>query len=436
MQMSHNQRSNTLVESASRGNPIERDSLGRPHYRRPMSGKASLMVRTAKHHNLSVTSHCRDLHPRISQDRQEGKSVVLLAVDGGPDLSVKHQTNVYQYGLLWKEMNLEAMIVYDYGPYQSAMNPIERIWAPVTKSLSGVIFHDKVRIDNDNPTRPPMFESLPPHQQTELQPNVLEQKEKKIFDTAMRECTQIISQHAVYGNESVLCNFVECFSVEEKSDKDTYESMFLFTKAPLYDLKSKKNQDHIAAFAFVCKHLVRQHNVITFCVCKNPSCSHCTKFTNTSRATKCLQEYGYRLPNPEYSTTHKDHYMTFIELESKYKGKRDLPKLDKNQPSQEDLGKCNLKGCRNFRFFSISDKDRHLRLLHGGKRAIKESSLPTAIENPKIGKPKSRVTKKIKSVTVHKCQFPHCGIIFGTYHQLREHKIKEKHMVRRGRKSK
>lgn len=419
-------RASPYIQTEHPNNPIERDHLGRAHYKRPMSGKANLIVRTAKHHNLSVTSHCGDIKPRLQQDVEEGKTVALLSVDGGPDLSVKHQANIYQYGLLWKECLLQSLIVFDYGPNQSALNPIERIWSPVTKTLSGVIFHDRVRINSNDPNKPPTFEELAPCKQSDLTPSELDEKEKKVFNTAMEECCELISRHAVYAGDSVLCHAVECFSIEEKSDKDTYESMLNFTKAPLYKLHEKENKKHLAEYSFVCKHLVRQHNVVTFVICKSDKCSHCRQFVDVSEATKCIQNYGYRLPNPEASATHKGHFMSFIQLEAKYKGKHSLPRLDRHQPSQENHGVCSMKGCRGFRYFSDHDEDRHLKLLHGGKRAIADAALPPGKDNPKIG-----TCKAPANLT---CQFPNCGIKFSTAYALNQHKKKENHKTERGRK--
>ena len=130
--------------------------------------------------------------------------------------------------------------------------------------------------------------------------------------------------------------------------------------------------------------------------------------------------------------------LTFIELEAKYKGKQQLPTLDRHQPSQENHGMCKLKGCRGFRFFSDHDEDRHLKIVHGGKRAIANAVVPPAKDNPKIGSTNKAARKSVttKPAANVKCQFPNCDKRFTTAYQLNQHKKMENHMAKRGRKMK
>ena len=82
-----------------------------------------------------------------------------------------------------------------------------------------------------------------------------------------------------------------------------------------------------------------------------------------------LQKLGGRLYQPVPSDSIEGHYKTYMECDSFHRHNK-LPPVDSHQPSQDsiDLGICTTAGCQGYRFLSESDKKRHLRLAHGGKR--------------------------------------------------------------------
>ena len=419
-----------LVTSHSIEHPIESDALKRKHYKRPVSGIAYLTIRTAKHHNLSITSHVTDLQPRIEEDVRDGKVAVVISVDGGPDLAVRNLANIMEYGRLWKTTNLQVLIVFDYGAKQSALNEIERIWSPVTKTMSGIHLHDKVVTSEKivDGVKVKTWEKESPANQTKLSDEERDAKEAKVFNTAMEEAQTLISENAVYGGERVLCSIIKCFSSEESSDRKNYQKLYDFTKSKTIKAgQAAKNKDHVKDLKFISRHLTRQHNCLTFVLCKSSKCSHCKDIT-PAQCTKNLQSNGYRLPDPEMSTKHPGHYLTFMDLEEKYRY-CELPRADMEQPSRrkKNFGRCRELGCREYVFMSAADETRHINLAHGGKRSG-TPLLPPAKDRPKIGaatKPKPHNRK---------CQV--CGVVYKSEHQLVKHKKATGHVARRGRKSK
>ncbi|CAF1123564.1 unnamed protein product [Didymodactylos carnosus] len=66
------------------------------------------------------------------------KSIAILTTDNDPDWSRKSPCNVYNYGQLWKKLNLDALILNTYTPGNSHYNPVERLMSPLSNWLVGL----------------------------------------------------------------------------------------------------------------------------------------------------------------------------------------------------------------------------------------------------------------------------------------------------------
>jgi len=73
-------------------------------------------------------------------------------------------------------MNLDFFSVFSYAARYSAFNPIEHLWSPLRNKLAGVVF--KSKLDG---------EDKPPSAQTKLLADVIKEKEKVVFDRALRK---------------------------------------------------------------------------------------------------------------------------------------------------------------------------------------------------------------------------------------------------------
>ncbi|XP_071484830.1 uncharacterized protein [Diadema antillarum] len=93
------------------------DTLGRIHYVTPGNGRATVVLRSP-HSPNNVASHLNDLvhHLRIPARVAEGRRLLVLLVDGGPDFNPSHGVNELHYGRFFRDMNLDCFIVTSYCP--------------------------------------------------------------------------------------------------------------------------------------------------------------------------------------------------------------------------------------------------------------------------------------------------------------------------------
>ena len=115
-------------------------------------------------------------------------------------------------------------------------------------------------------------------------------------------------------------------------------------------------------------------------------------------------------PDPQ----HLDHYMTF----------RQLTKALKFSNPDEHLKEVMNSHCDKCRyvFTSESDKDKHLRLIHGGARLRGELTL----DSPSGAAKKSKIGAKC----------PVCGEMFVSRYQMQKHQTEKSHKLGRGRPKK
>ena len=117
------------------------------------SGPTAIRVRSCKHDKSTSYTHMVDLKKLLTGEEcgqewksaavdSEGKSrpVLILRPDGGPDQNPRHPRNQNVYGKLFKDLDLDTLIVALYPEGYSAFNPVERRMAPLSRELIGVIF--------------------------------------------------------------------------------------------------------------------------------------------------------------------------------------------------------------------------------------------------------------------------------------------------------
>ena len=112
----------------------EHDSLSRLHIKVPHTGPAVICVRVARFFSSTSETHLHDLKPLVNAVVQEDKTVVTIIADGGPDWSTKSLLNALYFMRLWQECNLDLLCICSYAARFSAYNPIEHLWAPMSKS--------------------------------------------------------------------------------------------------------------------------------------------------------------------------------------------------------------------------------------------------------------------------------------------------------------
>ena len=151
---------------------MKRDKHHRIHQVWPRTGPLFVFNRASKFHSPTCLSHASDLTAIFKEVKLAQKPVVSLIVDGGPDQSPSHTTNFLLYGRLWRDQQLDCLIVATHAPGQSAYNCIEHAWSLLSQSLTGVT------LPNHLPGECPPIEQ-------KLGAVELHAKEAEVFDNAI-----------------------------------------------------------------------------------------------------------------------------------------------------------------------------------------------------------------------------------------------------------
>ncbi|CAF1218881.1 unnamed protein product, partial [Didymodactylos carnosus] len=102
--------------SQAKMNNIKFDQKRREHIHYSTSGNMHLRTFCTQYFQSTSSMHIYNLESIIQPLIKLGKSVAILTTDNGPDWSGKSPCNVYNYGQLWKKLNLDALILNSYTP--------------------------------------------------------------------------------------------------------------------------------------------------------------------------------------------------------------------------------------------------------------------------------------------------------------------------------
>lgn len=116
-------------------------------------GPTAVRIRSCKHDSSTIERHIVDLKSIITgaecgddwrnlviNDAGDTRPILILRPDGGPDWNPRHEKNQAGYVKLFKDLNLDAILVALHPEGYSAFNPVERRMAPLSRELAGVIF--------------------------------------------------------------------------------------------------------------------------------------------------------------------------------------------------------------------------------------------------------------------------------------------------------
>ena len=115
-------------------------------------GPTAIRIRSCKHDSSTAMSHLADFSDLLSyggddaqnecamSSEQQARAVLILRPDGGPDQNPRHQKNQDCYIKLFKDNELDSLIIVLSPEGLSAFNPCERRMAPLSRELSGVMF--------------------------------------------------------------------------------------------------------------------------------------------------------------------------------------------------------------------------------------------------------------------------------------------------------
>ena len=383
----------------SSDNKFIKDSHGRKHFITPHSGPSYVFLRPSKLLPVNMETHNGDIAPMMKKITSDDKSAVLLISDRGPDRCQEYYANEYFYYMLWKQYKLDILIVTSFAPGYSAYNPIEHLWAPLSRSLTGV----KGNPITDGDDRPPAYMAgLSTLERT--------QKEIGVFDREMGK-VQKYWEEKTFDGWPIITQAVE--SNQCLRDIDTeYERVKAYFKSK----KSKINpsfKDIHKNWREAMKHIDRRNCELIIKKCKI-SCQHCCENPVKAKELMAFVE-THSIFDPQPSSSIKDSYHSFLEMTELEKDKIDPPNSHFKVNRKVDIGKCQF--CPSWVFTSETEKNAHNSSFH-------------AIEIAKVRDKKKKTLKTTtnnESIKKYPCTDASCDAVFPTYHQLNKHKKQTGH---------
>lgn len=318
-------------------------------HRLPQKHQATIILRSP-HSPCNIATHMNDfiVGLNLKQEVIRGRTLLVLVVDGGADFNVNHTVNEFYYARLFKECNLDAMIVTSYCPGDSAFNPIERVWSPCTQALTSVYLPAVL----EGETRPPCA-------QAGLSTEEKMAKEHTVFNTAMELINHRYWKDITFGGKEITTKVKASGSAEHPYSCAEYREVHKSLTSSATQLKA--NEPVYEEFRFTSKHMDRRIGMAIFSKCVDPTdCIHCethpTKHVDMLKSVKDL-------PSPKPSIDFPGHFMSLIEaLESERElACEHLPKFQ-----EKNLGRCPVLSCK-YVFTSQKDKTDHRLKSHSAR---------------------------------------------------------------------
>ena len=158
---------------------LTRDGLGRLQLKTPCTQGKNVFLRAQRFNGTSAVTHITNLDKVLPVQIEKGKPVVFIISDNGPDFNPMSLLNELYYFRLFKKLNIDVLAIMTYAARYLAFNPIEQLWAPMSKALSEVIFPSILE-----------GESTAPAKQGKLSEEEQATKERVVFNDAMEKCSQ------------------------------------------------------------------------------------------------------------------------------------------------------------------------------------------------------------------------------------------------------
>ena len=389
------------------------DKLGRCHYVTPSTGPLHVFNRASNFFKATSSEHISDIDSLLQSDPSLKHSILSLIIDGGPDFSPKHLMNIMTYGQLWKDHDLDGLMVTCHAAGNSAFNKIEHAWSPPSKSLAGVT------LPNALPGE------VPPEQQRELSEEERKSKLAAVFDSAIDELCSYWSRLTVDGFP-VSASKVACVNSSLKYSDSHRQSLEEFLSASMKHIKENEGLVKMQKFLlFLCDHLNRSTYHLCFLKCAEDECSHCMNSpVQATDAVQFLRSFGGRICTPVFSQQYPEHYRTFMESNLARQLGQSPPLADEALPSGV-LGRCDFN-C-SYVYLSARDKERHERMVHEGQVRVRKR---------KKRQEKGAANGSANKTTCHRCTYLGCDRAFTSAYQLNQHKQEAGHMLARGRPAK
>ncbi|XP_038052788.1 uncharacterized protein LOC119725453 [Patiria miniata] len=221
----------------------------------------------------------------------------------------------------------------------SALNPVERLWAPCTRALTSTSI----------PAALPG--ELPPKRQS-LSQDERERKDAEVFNNAMERVKHYWKGLHYAGHPVTTITTPSGTQDAPFNDFDRVHTAVSSSATRLREDRAVNDE-----YKFVMRHMDRRIGMVIFAKCADPGCQHCSSNPPVAGdMLQCVRDF----PTPVPSLDHPGHFFTFIEA---LRRGRDPPCEHMPLFQQKSLGRCKETGCK-YVFTRKKDIDDHRRKLH------------------------------------------------------------------------
>jgi len=309
-----------------------KDKHNRLFYEKPKASQMHVFNRAFRFGNSTTQTHCNDLvHILQNLDANKKPKIVGLLCDNGPDFNPASLLVTYYMGQLWKDKNLDQLIICSYAPRSSKFNPIEIAWGTLSTALA------QITLVSD-------------HTKYNFKENTEELK--KMFEQALNELKSIWKETKYSGKK------VDCINVLPNEEEKPYNN-YADIKDAFYHGRNSEN--HVlckAEMQFLLNHCIKRPYYLHFKKCQSESCAYCSaNLPENLQALELLKDFQDQLPLPillkEYYNG--EHYPSFLDL----RNNKELFNLyiDNLKKITEEKKK-NSKICLRCGWFFDSNSDR------------------------------------------------------------------------------
>ena len=269
---------------------------------------------------------------------------VSLLVDNGPDYSKASLKNLLFYVRLWRDLGLEVLFVGSYAANDSALNPIEHAWSPLSKALISVVLRLSTDAMNDGRT----FDTL-----TDVEKALVLDRAAETLDCYWRglKCGGFpISSTHVKGMElrGKYQDYDEIFKVIDKGINSTRNSTFL------------------EELEFSMSHVDRRIDCLIIKKCDSFDCTHCSVHPKRAAPVFAFLRQNPTFPTPVPNPNLKGHFHNLTDYLDGSVSITEDPEISMSRfkEAKASLPTVRCSICPAYTFRSKADRSFHVSVFH------------------------------------------------------------------------
>ena len=345
------------------------DEKGRNHIHFNRTGPGTIVLASSQFSSSSMQNHMEDLGVIFKTDPEAKKRIVFLATDDGDDYSTRNVTTLHSLGRFWEKEQLFMIGLVKYAPRSSRYNPIERVWAPVTKRLANTILDPEGKVLNEGGRS-----SKKPHEKINI----------PFYKDCQQTISEMLSDFAFDGFPWKIAQvdpetqMIQIDGKEYKPDFDDQENLRKFYGKTL----SKKvntnftgeEKEYLNSAKYYSSHADVRSHAIFLQRCTDKKCKPCQRYYSNNPLPKDFiknlklptKENGALFLVPENHSNGDGSFKTYLEASSEIESARSQGLEKKYKPDSElplpPKSRCTL-GCLAV-FKDKAPHTRHDNLMH------------------------------------------------------------------------